>query len=298
VLAYQESSKITARNEVNLLSKNDPGPLGLEFLKDPVGIPGLRDSECVRNYVRTVEIVLEPQSSGIVLGKLQDVGEKYCKSELAKAVVAQLRGFGDQLPSVKDCRQHVYEFAMGKLDDKTAKEVASLKLDESVTVDDDHIIQKGEDGRIWWIDKNSYYYYAWTDMVWKFFHSPEEKDPQRVKGCDQFLRQYEYVLESQSEYILKSLHELKHFYAAMSICTTAKLCDAFVTCDAFNADVSNFLANWQEYFELWSAKERDSEYNRLQAFMSHCNSNDAFLEYSITQDKSRSLDIQGFLNIW
>ena len=256
----------------------------------------LHDPECVANHVRAIQAVRIPGSDTINSGRLQDIGERLCKSEITRAIVAQLGEFGDELPSVKECRESVYDFAIQRSGGDT-KLISSLQVSETILLDD-RVIQKGEDGRIWWIEKGAYYYYSWTDMVWKFFHSHEQMNSEEVVECNRFLRDYENALDAQSEDILKSLHELKHFYAAMSICTTSKLCDAFVSCDAFNTNVNNCLANWQEYFELWSAKERDSEYSRLQRFVTHCGGNSEFLEYSITQDKSRMLDIHGFLNIW
>jgi hypothetical protein len=124
----------------------------------------------------------------------------------------------------------------------------------------------------------AYYAYTWPYLLNRFLYESIVNATPNV--CVQVIEDYESALLLMSPNILDSLHELKHFYAAVSICTTSGLCDSLVACEVFNGDVNNFVARWQKYMELWSAQEREVEYWRLQAFISHCFSNPLFADYS------------------
>jgi TRAP-type C4-dicarboxylate transport system substrate-binding protein len=146
------------------------------------------------------------------------------------------------------------------------------------------------EGSLWWLEKGTTYHYSWPDMIWMFFNSSERREE-----CEYFLDLYEESAVRES--FIDNLHALKHFYATVSICATSGVCDSFVACEAFYREVGTFVGKWQPYFELWSAKEHNSEYDRLHAFLRHCGSNQEFIRYSHHEEViPEILYIQQFTN--
>ena len=146
-------------------------------------------------------------------------------------------------------------------------------------------------GSLLWFEKGTTYDYSWPDMIWKFFNSNDHKYKEE---CISLLNRYEK--SASKEDFLENLHSLKHFYATVSICATSGVCDSFVACEAFYREVGTFVADWQRYFELWSAREQNSEYDRLHAFVKHCASNQEFTRYLLREPVSEMLYEQQFTN--
>jgi hypothetical protein len=300
ILIYQDQNKVAARNEIDLWpprqQKQYSNPDIAELLANVK--PEITYPDCIEKYSAVSTGLDHPE----LIAQRQNMVATLCAVEFANRLQS---GLGAQppdnsedtttleLPPVDECREQIYAHAQAKIIEQVGKEAWSdgISTLDGVSTKWGSVTRSGD--RLWWSDNGSYYYYAWPDLVWEFFQSPEKS-----QGCSTLVEAYEAALDDRSENILERLHELKHFYAAMSICTTSGLCDALVACEAFNADVANFVANWQQYFELWSARRTEAEYYRLQGFVSHCFSNQRFVEYSQSGEGSPMLYIQGFASFW
>ena len=215
--------------------------------------------------------------------------------------------------AVKDklgrCKIYIEQFADKRVNMESAlrkpdhvQKVSDLLADESIEFANGEKVTKYGDETLWWSDKGTSYYYSWPDITWKFFNQDRSKkgnlsdlEIYKIEECSRLLDEYEYVLNANSPRILTSLHELKHFYAALSICTTSSVCDSFVACEAFDGEVGAFLAEWQDYFELWGPRERKMEYERMHKFVVHCRSNQEFLD-RLEEGVSGMLYVQQFTN--
>jgi hypothetical protein len=215
--------------------------------------------------------------------------------------------------AVKDkltrCKIYIEQFANERLDINNAvkkpdhvSRISDLLADESIEFENGETVTKYGDDTLWWSEKGTSYHYSWPDITWRFLNQDRSEkgnlsdlEIYKIEECSRLLNEYEFVLNDKSPKILTSLHELKHFYAALSICTTSGLCDAFVACEAFDSEVGAFLAEWQDYFELWGARERKMEYERMHKFVVHCRSNPEFLE-RLERGISGMLYIQQFTN--
>jgi hypothetical protein len=182
------------------------------------------------------------------------------------------------LPSGLECEQVVDSYVEQQLDDGEYKNWKQDILTENGLVTEWGTLIEVDGKRYYSGNDGAYYSYTWPYLLNQFFYESSTDTSPNV--CVQVIEDYESALLLMSPNILDSLHELKHFYAAVSICTTSGLCDSLVACEVFNGDVNNFVTRWQKYMELWSAQEREVEYWRLQSFISHCFSNPLFPEYS------------------
>ena len=206
------------------------------------------------------------------------------------------------------CRDAIRHFANGRIGPERKGRYNGMGLESKIIYDEPGVVAKkildlsdGEGintewgsvasvgGSLLWFEKGTTYYYSWPDMIWKFFNSS-----QRRNECINLLNRYEE--SALKEGFLENLHALKHFYATVSMCATSGVCDSFVACEGFYREVGTFVANWQSYFELWSARERNSEYDRLHAFVNHCSSNQEFRRYLGRQPVSEMLYAQQFTN--
>jgi TRAP-type C4-dicarboxylate transport system substrate-binding protein len=272
-LSYQEESKVNARNETELLYSNmesfpnpadcDPYSADLAANIDQQGDSGICAlNRCKVGIHKFVNDWIDEQKSGVWRG-------------IWNARAGKLdRVYGDW-------PNKLFELGEGEGIETRWGSVAVLN------------------GKFWWMNGGTTYAYTWPEMLFRFFHSnlPKyEKFDDYRSDCEDVISQFEDLMRQESETLIESLHTQRHFYATVSICATSGVCDSFVACEAFYRDVGNFVANWQNYLELWSAREASSGYDRLHGFFGHCSSNEEFGEYLLTARVSDMLSAQQFTN--
>jgi hypothetical protein len=203
------------------------------------------------------------------------------------------------LPSGLECQKVVDSYVETRLDNSKYKEHWRQDITDNGLVTEWGTLREVDGRRYYSANDGAYYHYTWPYLLNHFFYESADAPP---NVCVQMIEEYESALLLMSPNILDRLHELKHFYAAVSICTTSGLCDSLVACEVFNGDVNNFVTRWQRYMELWSAQEREVEYWRLQSFISHCFSNALFPDYSEKRLSwyygSPMLYLKSFTNFW
>jgi hypothetical protein len=307
VVTYQDRDWIVARNEIELdlpAKQGSDSATELALLKS---LPESFDPECVQQKISDVLNYWKGLDDTTVQ-ILQQYAEDACKKKFASdlATMAYIkRARENWLPEPELCEDEIERFVDSRLDvgklriinGKPIKKLSELKAGKSVATSDGTIKRYEENGKIWWLAKNyvnNYitYKYAFPDILWKLFIEDKGKE------CSKYMDKYEEALNTRSREMLGSLHALKYFYAALSTCTIAGLCDSFVACEAFQRSVNTFMTEWSGYLALWSAREQKNEYDQLYAFVTHCLSNKEYRKHIRSEDRaeSRMLYVQEFTN--
>ena len=279
-ILYQAPEKIAARNATTLwpppASASAVGDFDPEFVAKITAVLPQIAKESIPASLAAASPDLLERSREIIADQIAD--------RLAERIVNDLTKDINQtgwptLPNGLECQEVIDSYVESQLDDSQYKEHWRRDvLSENGLVTDWGTLKEDEGKRYYFGNDGVHYKYTWPYLLTHFFYQLEADPATNV--CAQMIEGYESALLVMSPDILDSLHELKHFYAAVSICTTSGLCDSLVACEVFNGDVNNFITRWREYMELWSAQEREVEYWRLQSFISHCFSNPLFPEYS------------------
>jgi hypothetical protein len=306
---YQEAEKISARNLADLW---------------PLRASALGESNIdVAQLVEDAEDYLRTQST-LALGstKVQDsakeidpIDQRYSSftlagligEDVAERIVEVAKG-NLTLPSWPDlvddeeCRNAINAYVDQELDSQASryKDIWRWQIgtDRGLLTEWGTLRQIDKE-RYYFDGSDAHYYYAWPYFTRSFLYADDIKNRE---SCDDAISGYEAQLITFSSDMLHSIHELKHFYAAVAICAISGLCDSLVACEIFNADIDNFVRKWRRYFELWSSRAREAEYWRLQEFVSHCFSNPLFADYSERRLTwyygAPMLYVRNFTNFW
>ena len=302
---YQAQDKVAARNATDLWP--------------PIRVAEARPDDADRarvlmdrlNELGIVGVVIDPEV-GTGVDALTEVATDLANSKSTTPNIDQAPR-RTTFPDSVACEDSIASYVKAKLDkqdNSQYKETYDEGLKNSTLATEWGIVAKTEEWisdkkekkleKTYWLYQDVGFYYTLPLLLTTFF--VVENKAEGMELCIYLVNEFEREISKTSSQALGALHELKHFYAAVSICTTSGLCDSLVACEIFSGDMYRFHTSWRQYFEIWAASKGEVEYWRLPRFISHCNSNKLLDKYSKGEltlyYEAPLFYMQNFWNMW
>lgn len=314
----QEPEKVKARNATDLwppTKTSKSGEVDVDLIAKSISIIG--NPDFIEQHIPETNILDDPEASKKFSGILADRAATKLADALFDVATESRAGaveddgeWSGQLKALNDdkCKDTIKSY-VEKLFDKEQEENKNYKDWRDKIVDASGFATKMGtvveiDEEKYWFEGSVKYQYTWPIILKRFFQIDHKGNAleQGSEHCRTLIDRFEKEVANTSPGILDQLHELKNFYAALSICTTSGLCDSRVACEIFHADIYRFQEEWRSYFELWSASENgETGYVKLPGFSIHCQSNYYFVGRQVrelTWYEETFYYFQNFWNIW